>query len=65
MNGDVVVVAPGTYREALNLRGRQITVCSSAAAATTILDGAGYETSILTARSGETLAGTAAIASVP
>jgi predicted outer membrane repeat protein len=52
-NGDVVVVAPGTYGEALNLRGKKITLRGSGGAAATILDGSTLTTSILTASSGE------------
>ncbi|HWW60827.1 MAG TPA: hypothetical protein VN181_05605, partial [Thermoanaerobaculia bacterium] len=40
VNGDVVLVAPGTYRESLDLLGKQITVRGSGGAAVTILDGA-------------------------
>lgn len=54
-NGDVILVGPRTYVEALNLRGRRITLRSVAGAASTILDGTNLQTSIITARSGENL----------
>lgn len=54
-HGDVVTVAPGTYHEAIDFRGRRITLRSSGGAAVTILDGSAHEASILTARSGEAL----------
>jgi hypothetical protein len=40
INGDAVVVAPGTYRECINFNGKSITVTSSGAATDTIIDGA-------------------------
>jgi hypothetical protein len=49
-SGDVVVVGPGTYREALDLSGKDITLRSSSGAAQTILDGSGGTTSIVTLR---------------
>lgn len=55
-DGDVVVVGAGTYRDPVNLRGRKITLRSAFGPADTVFDGSNYETSILTARSGETLA---------
>jgi len=51
-NGDTVVVAPGTYSEHIDFKGKAIEVKSSAGAATTIIDGGG--TSIAVAfRTGE------------
>ena len=38
-NGDTVLVAPGTYYENIDFKGKAITVTSSAGAATTIIDG--------------------------
>ena len=38
-NGDTVLVAPGTYSEAIDFKGKAITVESSAGPATTIIDG--------------------------
>ncbi len=40
-NGDTVLVAPGTYYENINFKGKAITVTSSAGAAQTIIDGGG------------------------
>lgn len=57
-DGDEVVVAPGTYREALDLLGKQITLRSSGSASATILDGADGAASILTATRGESVGGT-------
>ncbi|HVN92702.1 MAG TPA: Ig-like domain repeat protein [Terracidiphilus sp.] len=41
VNGDTVLVAPGTYHENINFNGKAITVTSSVGAATTIIDGGG------------------------
>ena len=38
-NGDTVLVAPGTYYENIDFKGKAITVTSSAGPATTIIDG--------------------------
>jgi len=54
-HGDSVIVAPGTYREALNLLGKRITVRGSDGPDVTTLDGAGLGASIVTATGGETL----------
>ncbi len=51
-NGDVVVVAAGTYNESLDLLGKQITVRGNGAASTT-LNGSTFSLPILTAFSGE------------
>ena len=40
-NGDMVLVAPGTYYESLDFKGKAITVKSSGGAAATVLDGNG------------------------
>lgn len=40
-NGDTIMVNPGTYAENINFKGKQITVQSTAGAATTIIDGGG------------------------
>jgi hypothetical protein len=40
-NGDTVLVAPGTYYENIDFKGKAITVTSSAGAAATIIDGSG------------------------
>ena len=38
-NGDTVLVAPGTYFENIDFKGKAITVTSSGGAATTVIDG--------------------------
>jgi len=38
-NGDTVLVAPGTYSEAIDFKGKAITVTSSGGAASTVIDG--------------------------
>jgi uncharacterized repeat protein (TIGR01451 family) len=55
VDGDHVVLDSGTYRESLDLRGKKITLRSSADARATILDGEGLPTAIITAISGESL----------
>jgi parallel beta-helix repeat protein len=40
-NGDTVLVAPGTYYENIDFKGKAITVSSSGGAASTIIDGGG------------------------
>jgi parallel beta-helix repeat protein len=52
--GDKVLVAPGTYTENINFLGKEITVTSSAGAATTIIDG-GNIAPVATFSSGEGL----------
>jgi hypothetical protein len=51
--GDVIVVAPGTYGEMIDFRGKEITVRSSAGPDVTIIDGSGSSGSVVTAVSGE------------
>lgn len=53
VTGDVVLVAPGTYREALDLLGKKITIRGSGGAAVTILDGGSLDTTIINATKGE------------
>lgn len=53
LDGDEVIVAPGTYTEYFNTQGRLITLRSADGAATTILDGMGAGP-ILSMTSGET-----------
>ena len=53
-NGDIVLVAPGTYKENINFNGKQITVQSSNGAAVTIIDG-GRLAPVATFSKGETL----------
>ena len=54
VDGDVIVVAPGTYGEAVNLRGKDVVLMSSGGAKATILDGASLPGSQIRADSGET-----------
>jgi hypothetical protein len=54
-NGFTVLVAPGTYRESIDFRGKAITVISQAGPGQTIID-AGGAGSVVTFRSGETRA---------
>jgi len=42
-NGDIVLVAPGTYYEHIDFKGKAITVTSSGGAASTIIDGGGTD----------------------
>src|SRR5207247_6452439 len=53
VNGDVVVVSPGTYFERINFSGKAITVTSEAGPDTTTIDGSGLG-SVVTFTSGET-----------
>lgn len=52
-NGDIVVVAPGTYFETIDFGGKIITLTSEQGAAATIIDARGAG-SVVTFRSGET-----------
>jgi hypothetical protein len=56
IDGDEIVVAPGTYHEAVTLLGKKITLRSSDGPDVTILDGAAEDTSILLAYKDESLA---------
>jgi hypothetical protein len=51
-NGDTVLVAPGTYYENIDFKGKAITVTSSAGAASTIING-GQKTSTVVFTHGE------------
>jgi hypothetical protein len=53
--GDTVLVAPGTYYENIDFKGKAITVTSSGGAANTIIDG-GSSAAAVTFQSGETRA---------
>jgi hypothetical protein len=53
-NGDVILVAPGTYFENINFQGKAISVKSSGGAKVTIIDG-GHANSVVTFNSGEGL----------
>lgn len=46
-NGDTVLVAPGTYSENINFKGKAITVTSSGGTTSTIIDG-GYKPGVAT-----------------
>ena len=52
-NGDIVLVAPGTYKENINFSGKAITLKSSGGARVTIIDGGGIAP-VLTFSSNET-----------
>lgn len=54
-SGDTVVVGPGTYRESINFKGKNITVRSSDGPAVTIID-ANQSATVVTFASGETRA---------
>jgi len=54
VNGDTVLVSPGTYFELLNLNGKEITLASANGPTATIIDGGGSGP-VITAVSGETL----------
>ncbi|MEA5556276.1 choice-of-anchor Q domain-containing protein [Nodularia spumigena] len=53
VDGDHVLVAPGTYAERINLRGKAITVRSTEGAASTIIDGNGQNAFVVTINAGE------------
>lgn len=55
VNGDEIIVAPGTYTQALDLLGKQISLRSSNGPSVTFLNGTGVARSIITCISGETL----------
>lgn len=52
-HGDEVLVAPGTYFEAINLQGKQITLRSADGADVTTIDASGKNTSAVKIMSGE------------
>ena len=54
--GDSVLVAPGSYNEAINFLGKEIIVESSGGSENTTIDGDGLTVSIVTCTSGETAA---------
>jgi len=53
VNTDEIVVAPGTYNEAIDLLGKTITVRSSGGPAVTIIDAGGLFASVVTCQGGE------------
>ena len=55
VNGDTVLVAPGTYNENIDFKGKAITVTSSGGASKTIIDGGSVGPAV-TFKSGETAA---------
>ena len=55
-SGWTIQVAPGTYNEAIDFKGKAITVKASGARASTIIDGTGLTTSVVRAVTGETSA---------
>jgi hypothetical protein len=55
-SGKTVEVSPGTYNEAIDLKGKAITVKAVGARASTIIDGTGKTTSVVRAVTGETAA---------
>jgi hypothetical protein len=54
--GKTIEVAPGTYNEAIDFKGKAITVKATGARASTIIDGTGLTTSVVRAVTGETSA---------
>jgi hypothetical protein len=52
-NGDTVLVAPGTYHESINFEGKAITVMSGQGPGSTIIDGTGLNSSVVTIGTGE------------
>ena len=55
-SGWTIEVAPGTYNEAIDFKGKAITVKATGARASTIIDGTGLTTSVVRAVTGETSA---------
>ncbi len=53
ISGDEILVAPGWYKEVLNLHGRAITIRSDAGADLTTIDGSGFEDSVIKCVTGE------------
>jgi predicted outer membrane repeat protein len=52
-SGDTIIVAPGTYHEAIDFLGKTLTLESEAGAVKTIIDATGLDTSVVTVTSGE------------
>ena len=55
-SGWTIQVAPGTYNEAIDFKGKAITVKATGTRASTIIDGTGLTTSVVRAVTGETSA---------
>jgi len=55
VNGDTVLVAPGTYKENINFQGKAISVVSQSGPSVTTIDGGGIDT-VVTFRTNETVA---------
>ncbi len=55
VNGDSVIVAPGVYNELVDFKGKAITLKSSDGAERTIIDGFGFNDSVVKCVNGETL----------
>ncbi|MFN0060739.1 MAG: choice-of-anchor Q domain-containing protein [Planctomycetota bacterium] len=56
IDGDTVLVAPGTYAESINFLGKDITVMSTSGPLVTLLDGSSFSSSVVTFAGGETSA---------
>lgn len=54
-DGDEIVVSPGFYSEALNFRGKRITLRSLAGPGLTLIDGSEFSDSVIRCENGETL----------
>ncbi|MCP3902971.1 MAG: hypothetical protein GY715_04980 [Planctomycetes bacterium] len=53
LDGDVVLVGPGTWPEVIDLRGKTVTVRSTDGAGVTTIDGTGFATSVVRCVAGE------------
>lgn len=52
-DGDIIVVAPGTYFETIDFLGKSITLRSSGGPAATVIDGSGFNSSVVRCVNGE------------
>jgi hypothetical protein len=52
-HGDIIVVAPGTYFETIDFLGKSITLRSSGGPAATVIDGSGFNSSVVRCVNGE------------
>jgi hypothetical protein len=55
VNGDVIIVAPGTYMEKINFQGKFITVKSSGGPALTTINATGQSSAVVSFQNGETV----------